>query len=77
MEDRITVVVRLTPEQERQRAVFVASLDAAEREAEEKGWLEIADVIAALDADDAGYGKAEGQHGGASRLEIHPRNVKV
>jgi hypothetical protein len=74
MEDRMTVVVRLTPEQAKQRAVFVASLDAAEREAEEKGCLDIVDVIAALDADDR---KAGGQHGGSSGLEIHRRNVKV
>lgn len=71
------VVVRLTPEQAKQRAALVASLDTAEREAEEKGWLEIDDVIAALDADDAGDRKAGGQHGGNSGLENHPRNVKV
>jgi putative addiction module CopG family antidote len=54
----IDAALRLLREQEKQRTAFVASLDAAEREAEEKGWLEIDDVIAALDADEVEEGKA-------------------
>jgi Arc/MetJ-type ribon-helix-helix transcriptional regulator len=48
----IDAAFALLRERDRQRAEFVASLDAAEQEAEEKGWLEIEDVMAAIEADE-------------------------
>jgi antitoxin ParD1/3/4 len=53
LESVVDAGLALLREREKQRAAFVASLEAAEREADEKGWLEIEEVIAALDADEA------------------------
>lgn len=53
VEEVMDAALVLLREREKQRAEFVASLDAAEQEADEKGWLEIEDVMAAIDADEA------------------------
>jgi antitoxin ParD1/3/4 len=53
VEEVMDAALTLLREREKQRAEFIASLDAAESEAEEKGWLEMDDVMAAIDADEA------------------------
>jgi len=53
VEEVMDAALTLLREREKQRAEYIASLDAAESEAEEKGWLEMDDVMAAIDADEA------------------------
>ncbi len=55
----IDAALTLLREQEQQRVAFVATLDAAREEAERDGYLELEEVIAALDADEVGEQRIE------------------
>jgi putative addiction module CopG family antidote len=55
----VAAALRLLREQERQRKAFIASLEAAEKEGDEQGWIEIEELEAILDADEASFRAGE------------------
>ena len=55
----IDAALRLLREQEKQRAEFAATIDAARERAGREGYVEFEDVVAALDADEAEEQRAE------------------
>lgn len=59
VEEVMDTALALLREREKQRADLVASLDAAESEAERMGWLDLDDVMAAIAADEAEDRRAE------------------
>jgi len=50
VEEVMDAALALLREREKQRAEFVASLDAAERESDETGWFEVEQVAGEMDA---------------------------
>lgn len=57
--DVIDAALRLLRDQETQRADFAATIEAARQRADREGYVEIEDVVAALDADEAQERQAE------------------
>jgi antitoxin ParD1/3/4 len=59
VEEVMDAALTLLREREKQRAAFIATLDAAREEAERDGYIELEDVMAAIDADEAEDARAD------------------
>lgn len=59
LESVVDAGLALLREREKQRNAFIATLDAAREEAERDGYIELGDVMAAIDADEAEDARAD------------------